>query len=354
MTQPPRQGQPPQATQPQPTQPPQPTPPPHAPQSYVLGAAAPAPAQVQPAPEAAGRHQAAVAVPLAEGAVVGHAAAQATAAATATVAARPAAAPAAAVPQAAPAAQAPRAGTVYGNRRPFDGEDLPGMSSLLPRLRIGSHLASRQALAQLAVPSAGTGLILGADRDRQQVPVRLFRPEATRTTLVGGVWAAHLVAFRALALGARVVALTVEPGAWQGLGERATGRGDRMGVVAGEQPIVVSGDAQQPILIIYDLGLAGPIAPAPLGPWQTQLVVLRRLEPPGVPAVQECNLALLQRVDGAEAALAGSALRLSPQSVRLLQVLEDDMLALLGGGADRYVWVNQTEIERQYTGPPRR
>ncbi|OLB75117.1 MAG: hypothetical protein AUI14_21700, partial [Actinobacteria bacterium 13_2_20CM_2_71_6] len=255
---------------------------------------------------------------------------------------------------AAPAEQGPRPGTVYGNRRPFDGEDLPGLSGRMPRLHIGSHLANPAALAQLRIPSGGTGLILGADRERRPVPVRFFRPEPTRVTLVGGAWAGQLVAFRALALGVRVVVLTVEPAFWHGVGERATGRGDRMGVVAGEQQLAVTGTAQQPILIIYDLGLAGPTSPTPLGTWQTQLTVLRRLDHAGVPPVQECHLVMLQRLGGTEAALAGAALRLSEQSVRLLQVMEDDMLALLGGGADRYVWVNQTDVERRYTGAPRR
>jgi hypothetical protein len=254
---------------------------------------------------------------------------------------------------AAPTPEGPRRGTVYGGR-PFDGEDPPGLGGRLPRLRIGSHVASLGALAGLGVASPGAGLILGADRDRRPVPIRMFRPEPTRTTLVGGAWAGQLLAFRALALGARVVVLTVEPALWNGMGERATGRGDRMGVLAGERPIAVTGTAQQPILVIYDLGLLGPTAPAPPGRWQTQLTILRRLDESGVPVLQETQLVMLQRLGGTEAALAGAALRLSSQSVRLLQVMEDDMLALLGGGADRYVWVAQTDLERRHTGAPRR
>jgi hypothetical protein len=327
--------------------------------SYVLGAAVPAqpaPPQERPADEPTEQTTAATS-PLSGGVTVARASAQAmatvTAAATATATGRPAAT-ARPLATAAPAAEAPRPGTLYGSRRPFDGEDLPGLSGRLPRLRIGSHLATPAALAQLGVASPGTGLVLGADRDRIPVPVRLFRPEPTRTTLVGGAWAGQLLAFRALAMGARVVVLTVEPAFWHGLGERATGRGDRMGVLAGEQAIAVTGTAYQPILVIYDLGLAGPTAPTPLGPWQTQLTLLRRLDQTGVPAIQECQLVMLQRLGGTEAALAGAALRLSEQSVRLLQVMEDDMLALLGGGADRYVWVAQTDVERRYTGAPRR
>jgi hypothetical protein len=259
-----------------------------------------------------------------------------------------------AVAAAAAAPTGPPPGTVYGSRPPFDGEPLPGLSSRLPRLRIGSHVATLGALAQLRISSPGTGLILGADRDRRPVTVRLFRPEPTRTTVVGGAWAGQLLAFRALALGARVVVLSHDPAFWHGMGERATGRGDRMGVLAGEQPITVTGTAQQPVLIVYDLGLAGPTMPSALGAWQTQLTVLRQLDHAGVPAVQECHLVMLQRLNGTEAALAGAALRLSEQSARLLQVMEDDMLALLGGGADRYVWVNQTDVELRYTGTARR
>jgi hypothetical protein len=98
----------------------------------------------------------------------------------------------------------------------------------------------------------------------------------------------------------------------------------------------------------------GATAPPPLGPWQTQLTVLRQLTAHGVSALQDCHLVMLQRLAGAESALAASALRLTDQSGQLLQMMEEDMLALLGGGADRYVWVNPTAIEHQFAGAARR
>jgi hypothetical protein len=344
---------------------------PYAPGPYVLGAAAappatPPPAQAAPAAPApsTGRPYAvpeqAVAGTVATSPLTGTAAgvpAQATATVAATARATATATftgtASRAVAAAAPAPESPPRGTVYGTR-PFDGADPPGLNGRLPRLRIGSHVATLGGLAQLSVASPGAGLILGADRDRNPVPVRLFRAEPTRTALVGGAWAGQLLAFRALALGVRVVVLTVEPALWHGMGERATGRSDRMGVLAGERPIAVTGTAQQPILVVYDLGLTGPTSPNPLGPWQTQLTILRQLDEAGMPVMQESTLVMLQRLGGTEAALAGAALRLSSQSVRLLQVMEDDMLALLGGGADRYVWLAQTEIERRQMGAPRR
>ncbi|GFJ88737.1 hypothetical protein [Phytohabitans rumicis] len=245
-------------------------------------------------------------------------------------------------------------GTVYDSRRPPNGGGggREGLSGKLARLRVGSHTISRSALALLRLSSPGTGLILGADRQQKPVSVRFFRSEPTRIGLVGGAWAGQLVAFRALALGARVAVITADPRTWHGFGERATGRGDRVAVFPVEQPLALAATAQQPVLVIYDLGLAGPNAPQSLGPWQTQLTVLRQLDQTGVPSIQDCDLVMLQRLGSAESALAGAALRLPAPSTQFLQVMADDMIALVGDGADRYIWLSQTDVERQYAGAP--
>ncbi|MFI6761345.1 hypothetical protein ACIBF5_19630 [Micromonospora sp. NPDC050417] len=237
---------------------------------------------------------------------------------------------------------------------PPDHGRRPSLSGWLTRLRIGSHTASRTALTQLRITSAGSGMILGADRQQLPVSVRMFRPEPARVALVGGVWAGQLLTFRALALGARVAVVTTDPYAWHGFGERATGHGDRVAVLNAEQPLALTGSAHQPVLVIYDLGFVGGSAPPPLGPWQTQLTVLRQLSQSGVPAIQDCELVLLQRLSSVEATLAAEALRLPQPSTQFLQVMADDMLALVGDGAERYVWYAQTEVERQFVGGPRR
>jgi hypothetical protein len=244
-------------------------------------------------------------------------------------------------------AQAARQGTVYG-RGPFDGEDGGGLPSTgrQPGLRIGWHSASLSALAQLGVSSPGIGLILGADVDQNSVPVRFFRPEPTRITLVGGAWAARLVAFRALALGATILVMTGDPGVWHGLGEQATGQSGRLLVAEGERPVGgVNATPEQPVLVVYDLGVIGPSGNPVLSPWQTQLTVLRQLDERGVPAVQGSHLVVMQRLALHEAALMASALRLTSQSAQLLQMMEDEMLAVMGGGADRYVWTSPTGAE---------
>nr|MDT0659340.1 hypothetical protein [Micromonospora sp. DSM 115978] len=240
------------------------------------------------------------------------------------------------------------------DHRPPDRRRREAITGRLARLRIGSHTASRAALAQIRVGSAGAGLILGADRQQLPVSVRFFRPEPTRIVLVGGVWAGQLFTFRALALGARVAVVTTDPYSWQSFGERATGQADRVTVLTAEQPLALTGTAHQPVLVIYDLGFVGGAAPPPLGPWQSQLTVLRQLDQGGVPALHDCDLVLLQRLAGGEAPLAADALRLPRPSAQFLQVMADDMIAIVGDGTERYVWFAQSEIERQYAGAPRR
>jgi hypothetical protein len=280
----------------------------------------------------------------------------ATAAGTATGAASD-------LPRADPLAQPLAAGDAPPGPPGTDDGELPppggrypavrGSARLAP-LRIGWHAANVPALAQLAPSPAGSGLILGSDAHRRLVPVRLFRSVPTTVALVGGIWAARFVAFRALAVGARVLVVTAEPQAWQGFGERATGQPDRVRVTGQEPAPAAAGAAHQPVLVVYDLGPAGPRTPAAPGPWQTRLTLLRRLDQSGVAAVQEADLVVLPRLGEAEARLAGAALRLPDRSVGLLQAMAEDMAAVIGGGADTYLWLTQTELERQHLGSPGR
>jgi hypothetical protein len=84
----------------------------------------------------------------------------------------------------------------------------------MARLRIGWHTATPSALAHIRMPASGSGLIVGEDRDRRPVAVRLFRPEPTSVTLVGQISTAQLLLFRALALGASAIVVTSAPRAW--------------------------------------------------------------------------------------------------------------------------------------------
>lgn len=261
---------------------------------------------------------------------------------------------------AATAGQPPTAaehGTIYGGgngpRTDVGARSLRRVRPLAA-LRVGSHVASESALDEIRVSAVGSGLLLGHDRDAKPVQLRLFRPEATRVTLLGGLWASRLIAFRALGLGARVVIFSSRPDQWDGFGQWATGRSDRVAVLPAERPVTLGATPRTPALLIYDVGLLGAANRPVLGPWQTQLTVLHQLTAYGFPAVQEANLVMMQRLDVAEALAVSSVLRLTDEASRLLTALRDDMLALVGANADRYVWTTPTAIERQRFGAPHR
>jgi len=301
--------------------------------------------------------------PAAEGRYAAPAPSQAGAGTTADPAARRLAAPAVtATPLAAASAVAAAdlaAGRRDDNPPPVDADQLDaetrrGPSGKMTRLHVGWHTITRSTLGSVNVASSSAGLVIGHDRQHAAVPVRLFAPEPVRVALVGGVWAAQLLIFRAFALGARVTVITSEPAAWIGFGERATGQYNRLTVLSDDQAVPFAGTAQQPVLAVYDLRETGPAAAPALGPWRSQLTILRRLDQPGVPALQDAQLVLLQRLGGEEASLAASALRLRRHSGQFLQFMADDMLALIAEGADRYLSLSQTRIEYDHVGAPRR
>lgn len=232
--------------------------------------------------------------------------------------------------------------------------DHTGPSGRADRLRVGWHTIPRPGLRAVTLtPPAGSGLILGRDQQRVPVPLRLFGPDLIRAALVGGVWAAQLLIFRAFATGARVLVVTTDQRAWSGFGERATGQHHRLTVLGGEPGALPPGSAQSPSLIVYDTGEPGASGTPPGRGWSTRLTLLRRLDRAGVATLQEAALALIQRLDGDEASLAATALRLDQEDGRLLRFLTDDMVALATGGSLRFVSPHPTAVEQQHLGPPR-
>jgi hypothetical protein len=238
------------------------------------------------------------------------------------------------------------------------------------------HATPGQALGRLVATAGPGGLVLGRDHSGAFVPVRLLRPEPTLAVLVGGSWAARLLAFRCLGVGARVNVISGGWSDWSGFGERAgapgqltltsvggleAGRpGERRPSPAaptpapgGEPPDEAAGSTR-PLLLVYDVGLGGPVERPNLAPWNTQLTVLSKLTVHGAPVVAEAHIVLLQRLDAEEAQLCESLLRLPPDTADRLQQMHDDMLAVLAPGADNYLWFAPTPVEYEILGGPLR
>lgn len=129
----------------------------------------------------------------------------------------------------------------------------------IPRLRIGWHAADSQHLDQVQMSLGAIGLSLGSGASGEPTALRLFRPEPTRMLLIGDSWALEAVAFRALRFGARVVVLTQDPAGWIDLGRRATGRTDRVAVLASEAEVSMTATADSPVLRIVPPGYAGTL-----------------------------------------------------------------------------------------------
>lgn len=250
----------------------------------------------------------------------------------------------------------PTEGTVYG--LPVTDQAVKTASDAgkaIEAIRSAPQIPTARALELMTSASPPSGLVIG--RDAEQVPVvaPFFRPEETRINLIGGVYLARLLVFRALAIGTRVAVCTTRPQEWNGLGETATGRSDRLAVLHGDQPVTVEASQHSPALYVYDVGERGSQTKPVLGPWRTQLTVLPRLTNYADELTGDAHMTVLQRLTAEEAQIARSAIRVNQEVLQWLQMLHDDMIAMLRKGQkERYLWCAPTSIEAQMFGAPMR
>lgn len=246
------------------------------------------------------------------------------------------------------------AGDLGAELRRLDGEHLAGLAATLPLAGFPAGAAPATAdLAALELTLGESGLMVGTNRHGRAVTVRLFRPAPTRLLLVGGVRAAQLLALRALALGARVVVQTARPRIWEPFVRGVGAPGHAVPLIPPGRPVGgAPGSPLQPVLLVVD---AGPVPPeaGPAAPWRSVLVVRDELTPADAAALARADLAILQPLDPAEAALAGAALGLGA-SAEWLTRIRDDMVAVVNRRALRWALLAPTPIESQLVGPPAR
>jgi hypothetical protein len=199
----------------------------------------------------------------------------------------------------------------------------------------------------MTAPSAG--LLLGLDTSGAAVTVRAFRPVPTRILLIDRGWLERLLVFRALALGARVVVNTPEPGQWEGFGESLTGGPGRVITALPHQPVDVAASAAQPTLFVAERHLMElPV----LGPWQTRLTVAAWFGDYVAQPLAEADLTILRRLSPRAIAAAASLIRLDAEQADALQTTPADGLAAYESGSWRYVRMVTTSIEQRLFGPP--
>ncbi|WP_430781043.1 type VII secretion protein EccE [Actinoplanes sp. G11-F43] len=236
--------------------------------------------------------------------------------------------------------------------RRWDGAHLPGLTATLP---FGGTAPSGPAFGVPEVPISPAGMVLGRNQSGGPVLIRLFRPEPTRALLVGGLPGAQMVAFRAMAVGARVLIRTTRPQAWEPFVRGAAVPGDAITVMPAGRPFEApAGSVRRPALTILDTGSA-PAGPEPdrEAGWRTTLMVRDDFGTADVPHASEADLVVLQQLRPAEAELLGGTLGLG-DTAKYFPRMRADMLAVINRRAVRWAVWAQTPIEQSLIGEPAR
>nr|WP_238433349.1 type VII secretion protein EccE [Micromonospora tarensis] len=240
-----------------------------------------------------------------------------------------------------------------GRLRRLDGTHLSGLAATLPLALTAPAAQPRPTMDDWELSFGAAGMMVGTNRHGGAVTVRLFRPESTRVVLVGGVRAAQLVALRALALGALVVVQTARPRVWEPFVRGVGAPGGTIPLLPPGRSVAAGvGTALRPLLLVVDAGPV-PADAEPGPPWRATLVVRDELTSADVDALSRADLALLQPLNAAEAALAGTALGLGG-SAEWLTRIRDDMVAVVNRRALRWALLSPTPIESQLVGRPAR
>ena len=212
---------------------------------------------------------------------------------------------------------------------------------------------SAAAVGRYAPAVRPTGLVLGRNSDGTPALLRIFRPEPTRVTLLGGTWLAWLLVFRSFALGARVLVRTGDPDRWQGLGEASTGAANRLRLVD-ERPAAATIHAAAPLLVVSDLDGNQADDLLPTTPWHTMLTVAAQLNDAAAATLPTADAAIVQRMWPQQAEYAATAVGIDPDAVLPVRDMPDDVVAVLRPDGAVYVRLAPTAIERRLFGPPRR
>lgn len=215
--------------------------------------------------------------------------------------------------------------------------------------RIGLHLTSSAAFAGSELRVSGAGLMIGRNRQKLPVALRLFRAKPTQVLLVGGVRCAQLLAFRALALGARLFIHTAREQEWDAFLRRCgVGREVAAFLPPGASP-PVPGTLAQPHLVIVDVGPTMEPAPGAGAPWRATLVVREDLASWDVGLLQHSDLVVLQRLTESEAAVAASGLSL-PEAQTWLSRIHPEMVAVISRARLQWVLLGPTATEQSLMG----
>lgn len=239
-----------------------------------------------------------------------------------------------------------------------DGRHRAGLGATLPlgwAPQLSDDRRSGRAVppAALAATMGGGGLMIGRDRRREPVVVRLFRPEPTRFAFVGGLVAAQLLVLRMIAVGAQVMIQTARPADWARFVQQ-TGVGPEhfAFVASGDRP-GPPGRAARPEVLVVDVGQVGWQQVDRGGNGRAVMIVRHELVPADRELLAGADVVVCQPLTEAEAAVAAPGVG-AAESEEWLSRISAPMVAVVNRGVVRWATVNPTELELKTLGDPRR
>ncbi|MER7761749.1 hypothetical protein [Streptomyces sp. NPDC097619] len=215
-------------------------------------------------------------------------------------------------------------------------------------------MVTASELDALALPVGDDGVVIGVDEDGLPAVLGVARPTPYGVTLVGGLWAAQVLALRAAATGVRVAVETGRSPSWAPLARAAGGDQQCVTVHAVGRVPALGSSVAQPVLVLRDCGASPPRGTVPPRPWQTVLTLLPHLGRVAPGLLRRADLVGLERVSPEEAGEAGRVLELPGPLVEALPGLGAGVTLWCAARDRRFAVTEPTEEERGLLGEPRR
>jgi type VII secretion protein EccE len=244
---------------------------------------------------------------------------------------------------------------VGGSLERLDGRQRAGLAATLPLGWVPQPGTSRQPVppAALTATAGGGGLMVGRDRHQAPVVVRVFRPEPTRLAFVGSLPAAQTLVLRLIAVGAQAIVQTARPAEWSRFVQHTGVGPGQLAFVSPGDPIGPPGRAGRPELVVVDVGPVSWQQVDRGGNGRAVLIVRHEVTPGDRDLLVGCDVAVMQTLTEAEAAVAAPGVG-AAETEGWLSRISAPMVTVVNRGVVRWATLNPTHLEQRTLGDPRR
>ncbi|TDC70407.1 hypothetical protein [Streptomyces hainanensis] len=218
----------------------------------------------------------------------------------------------------------------------------------------GTQVLSADALAALALPVGDDGIIVGVDARSRPAVLGIHHPVPYDMVVIGGVWAAQVLALRAVATGARVAVETARAPVWARLAQAANGGVECMTLHEVGRVPPLGATLGSPVLVVRDCGTRPPRGRVASAPWQPVLTLLPYLSPAAPRLLERAALVGIQRVSPEEAGRIGRIMALPEIQAEALSTFAEDAVLWCTRTSRRLVRMVPTDSETGLLGNPSR